>query len=233
MSAGAMLGASAFYNAVQGLRFDKSITGFEFKPSLGIVAKNIDDLGLALANHKEPLTESILTVMIPSIRKNFTSGGRPPWEELAHDTVRKRGTSKPILIRTGALRRGVTKIGIWSIGKTSATIRNLPENIWYGKVHQEGIEGDALSSGNWFAKYERAAIKRLGKEAKKSEITAEAFNIMDEGIKRHGPVRASRPGIPARPFVMFQDEDMDEIQEVFAEWMAQQAFKVGRFSANG
>lgn len=33
--------------------------------------------------------------------------------------------------------------------------------------------------------------------------------------------------IPARPFIMFQEEDVPKIQEIFAEWMTAQAIKYG------
>jgi phage gpG-like protein len=34
--------------------------------------------------------------------------------------------------------------------------------------------------------------------------------------------------IPARPFVLFQTEDIEAIQEIFIDWMEDQAEQVGR-----
>jgi phage gpG-like protein len=231
MSAGAMITTAQINASVGQLRFDKSITGFEFKPSIGIVAKQMNQLGLAIADMKVPLTKAVKDVMIPSIRKNFTSGGRPEWEELSTDTVRKRnGSSRPILVRSGALASGATSFGIWSVGSVSATVRDLPKNIWYGKVHQGGSSSNNLGAGNWFGKYRRAAEKQLGSDAPESEILKTAYELFDMRLKKHGPAPAATAEIPARPFIMFQDEDLDDIQDIFFEWLGDLARSVGKFS---
>src|SRR5690606_29929622 len=99
--------------SVSGLRIDGSIPGvqlgFTFSPTIGIVAKNVDKLGLDIRSFREPLKRAIQQVVIPSIRTNFDSGGRPAWEPLSEATLRWRqargiGGTAP-LIATGALRR--------------------------------------------------------------------------------------------------------------------------------
>lgn len=208
--------------SVGGIRFDKGIVaiGWEFKPSIGIVARDVDNLGLAITSMKEPLTRAVKNVMIPSVRQNFQVGGRPPWEPLAPYTVQERGGSAwPILQRTGALKKAATSFKIWTITDSAATVRNLPDDVWYGKLHQEGIGG--------FGSYIAAAKKALGAKASPRDITAEAFHMLDQakGVGGHHKV-----AIPARPFIMFQDDDEDAIQEVFADWLQELAVKVGRFS---
>lgn len=231
-----MVTASQIASAVQSLRFDKSIQGFEFKPSLGIVAKNIDKFAMDIRSFREPLKRSVQQVMIPSFKQNFTVGGRPErWQGLSKSTITRRGSTGPILVRSGKLRRGVTTLNIWSITPSAATIRDLPSRIWYGKVHQAGFggrEGNHFGSGNWFAKYERAARKSLGPYASEGEVTRLGFQMFDSRTLKHGaaPHSGEMSSIPARPFAVFQEEDMDKIQEVFAEWLIERARKAGVFS---
>jgi len=227
MAAGDFLTPSQIAASISKIRFDKSIEAFEFRPSLGIVAKRIDRFGIDIRSMREPLKRSVQQVMIPSIRKNFTVGGRPAWEPLAASTIKQRKSAWPILVRTGRLRRGVTTLKVWSIGQTTATIRDLPERIWYGKVHQGGVEGSGTNAGKWFAPYEKKAKELLGPDANKKEVTELAFKLHDKRLLQHGAAPAATAEIPARPFAVFQDEDLDDIQEIFADWLMERAERAG------
>lgn len=111
----------------------------KFRPSIGIMARKLDTLGANLRNFKQPLKESVKDVVIPSIRRNFDAGGRPKWVPLAAQTIkRKKGDRRP-LIRTGNLRRQMGYLKIWDIDNEKAMITDLPQSIWYGKVHQGGV----------------------------------------------------------------------------------------------
>lgn len=110
-----------------------------FTPSVGILARKLDTLGANIKNFREPLKEAVRDVMIPSIRRNFDAGGRPKWVPLAAVTIaRKRGDKRP-LIRTGNLRRQMGYQKIWTIDREKAMITDLPQSVWYGKVHQAGM----------------------------------------------------------------------------------------------
>lgn len=220
--------------------------GWSITPSLGIVARDMDRLALDIENLKVPMTRSIQRVVIPSVRTNFAVGGRPHWEPLAPDTVKLRGTSGPILFRSGRLRDAATSLQIWDIGKTSATIRELPQDAWYGVVHQSGIGG--------FARYIEAAKRKLKSQGRKlsgKNVLAEAFKAMDYVVgappppaspgkerkqgrtvppSEHVPVAASKAYIPQRQFLMFQEDDIDDILQIFAEWLEEEARKAGRFT---
>jgi len=212
--------------ALGGMRFDRDLdVGWQITPSIGIVAKDIDRMGLALASFKEPLEKSIKDVMMPSIRKNFESGGRPEkWPPLAEYTLQVKGLAgveggdKP-LIRTGALQRGASSFKIWDIGNTSATVRSLPDNIWYGAIHQQGSGG--------FAPFVAKASKSLGSKAGGLAVLKQAFKLLDEarGSGGHKAVQ-----IPQRRFIMFQEDDIDDIQDIFYLWMVKQTIEFGRFS---
>jgi phage gpG-like protein len=223
-----MVTASQIAASIDGLRFDKAITGFEFKPSLGIVAKQIDLFGADIRSMREPLQRSIKEVMIPSFAANFAAGGRPTWDDLSPATVARRGSARPILIQSGALAKVMSQQNIWSVGPTTATIKSLPQKVWYGNVHQGGHGGGGLAAGNWFAKYQNAARKMLGSEAEDHEVTAQAFKMFDKRLVSHGLAPADVT-IPARPFALFQEEDIDAIQYIFAEWLEERLQRIGRF----
>ena len=213
--------------ALGGMRFDRNLQlDWDISPSIGIVAKDIERMGLALSSFKEPLERAITTVMIPSFQKNFEKSGRPKWPPLAPYTLEVKGLQgvafgdKP-LIRTGALRRAVGLLSIWSIGSTSATIRSLPEHVWYGAIHQSGYGG--------FGVFMSAATRRLGAKANPIAIRKLAFKLNDEARGGFGKV-AKGQGIPQRQFIMFQEDDIDDVQTVFLEWMIEQTIEQGRFS---
>ncbi len=193
--------------------------GWQVTPSIGMVAKDIDRLGLDIRSYKEPLTRSIKQVMIPSIRKNFDAGGRPAWPELTADTIKIRGEAWPILRRTGKLRKAATQFNIWDVSSTSASVRRLPSTAWYGAIHQQGLGG--------FSGFMSGAKKSLGRGASSSDITRRAFEMMDEA-RGVGGGRAVE--IPQRRFIMYQEQDLDDIQEIFLEWFLDRARKVGRFT---
>lgn len=205
--------------ALGDLHFDHDIVVdmWRFTPSIGLVAKDIDKLGLAIQTFKTPLERSIRNVMIPSIRANFEQEGRPAWEPLAEDTVKLRGSSHPILERTGTLKRAATSFNIWTIGNASATVKSLPDNAWYGVVHQAGIGG--------FGQYLDAAKKVLGRGAGGLDVIKEAFRQMDRE-----PGKVHKVRIPQRRFIMFQEDDIDDVQQVFYEWLVEVTIAAGRFS---
>jgi phage gpG-like protein len=191
----------------KGLKLDKGLVNFAFKPSVGIVAKRIDILGLDIRSFREPLTESVKKVMIPSIQKNFQIGGRPGWEDLADYTQERRekegfGASEPILVRKGTLQRNMGFLSIWTITPTFAAIKDLPERIWYGKVQQEGYGSFA------------AVVRERGGDVKAA--------LAGTGSRTDKAVH-----IPARPFVDIQPEDAGAIQDVFDKWLTRRALAAG------
>lgn len=217
-----MVTASQIAAAIDRIRFDKRITAFEFKPSLGIVAKQLANFADELGDMREPLKKSVSDVMTISILENFVSGGRPPWEALSQTTLDRRaklGQGTMILVRTGALGEVASSEGVWSIGRQSATIRDLPQRVWYGKVHQAGAAGNQFAGGNWFKKYEGAARKALGPDEDDEEVSKLAFKMFDKRLLSHGPAPNASTDIPERPFAVFQDEDIDAIQNIFIDWI--------------
>lgn len=191
---------------------------FEFRPSVEIIARDMYKLGLDIQSFRVPLERSIREVMIPSIRKNFQLEGRPEaWEPLALYTEQIRGSARPILYRTGALEKAATSFGIWKITKDSATVQRLPDNVWYGALHQEGYGSLAVRA--------RQELTRLGFGTGPKSIQ-EYSNYL--GKMAEGGGRVTKSAIPQRKFILMQDEDADEIQEIFIEWMEDQVQQAGR-----
>lgn len=211
---------SEFIAALTGLRMDAEIRipEWDLEPTIGIAAARIKRLGLDIRSFKEPLTSAIKTVVIPSIRKNFDVGGRPAWEPLSEYTIKvRKGSAWPILQRTGALRKAATQFNIWTVSTTSAAIRSLPQKVWYGYVHQAGYGS--------FSIFTTEAAKRLGPGTSQKDINDEAFKLM-AAVRGEGHAAAIH--IPARPFIMFQDEDYSKVTAVFYNWMVMRAERVGR-----
>jgi len=200
-----------------GLRFDRVLyAGWSFHPAPGIVAKDIERLGLDIRSFRVPLVRAIRLVMMPSIRKNFEQGGRPEpgWEPLAEYTIQVRGDAWPILVRSGALKRTASSFNVWSITETTASIRQLPTRVWYGNIHQSGY-GSLMD----------VARRELGARAEPRDIQSRALQLF----------LGARPGrqqtktvIPQREFALFQVQDIEAIQEIFADWMEERADRVGR-----
>jgi phage gpG-like protein len=199
---------------VSGLKIDRNIVSFEFRPSIGIVAKRIDRLGLDIRSFRVPLTRAVKQVMIPSIQENFSSGGRPPWPALAEETVARK-KSDQILIATGALRRVMGQINIWSIGPTTATIRDLPPTVKYGLVHQAGAVGGSSS----FGAFARRVLDMSPKAGLSKGDVFDAMNIQASQERQGQVARGGTAEIPQRQFVMIQPEDEEKIVEIFSQWL--------------
>jgi phage gpG-like protein len=234
--------------AVSMLRFDtiKSIK-WEIKPSVGIVAKDVNRLGMDIRSFRAPLAKIVREVMIPSIRTNFAQQGRPKWAPLAASTVMARnGATGPILNRTGLLARRARQFNIWDIGEVSATIRRLPADVFYGVYHQAGAERETGSGGNnnnsailakkgsseakaLINKFIPRAARELNivgaiKDTDKKRVLARALGMaMDAGVWT----------LPARPFIMYQDSDIPKMELIFLNWMEERARHVGRFNDRG
>lgn len=224
-------GLSPRQSVRRGLRIDENIApiSFQFKPSLGISAREIDRLGLDIRSFREPLKRVIQRVMAPSFRENFEEEGRPDeWADLSDATLQireKMGFSGDrILDRTGLLKKTVQQLNIWTINETSATIRDLPSKVWYGKIHQAGFAGKGGSS-LWKSGGGKvsARTKAFGGDAKAAmqDLNDEINVALRNGTKRGRKAAGDRfvAEIPQRQFVLIQEDDFDAVEEIFVEWL--------------
>lgn len=198
---------------------------FLFEPSLKIVTEYVDVLNLKLNDFSVPIKKAIQDVIIPSIKMGFRTQGRSEWKQLSAFTLEMRGRGlvrfhQPggqgfrILDQTGNLKRGATSIRIWDITKTEGAIHNLPQKIWYGKMHQIGFSEGKLNtleapstknviSGSGYGKYGKTAAQIIAEQAA-------------------GKSGRSAPNVPARPFLVIYEEDDRKVKLTFGKWLDEQ-----------
>jgi len=171
-----------------------------FSPTLGIVAARINTLGTKVESFEEPLRKAVREVVIPSIQTNFRVGGRPAWPPHSPSTIEIRqrlgGGIGSLLVKTGALKAVMAQESIWTINKGMAILASLPEQVWYGNIHQGGYEGTGS-----------------GKSAKGKSLT----EIVERALS--GGAKSGAHFIPARPFAVLQPKDEQDIQAIFVEWL--------------
>lgn len=127
-----------------------------------ILADDLDAFAqYGIRSFREPLTKSVRTVIIPSIRTNFVSEGRPAWRPLAPATVLDRGASGPILDRSGRLKKVATQFNIWSYTRDSATITGLDSRVKYAAYHQSGTRKMPQRAFVVFQDEDEVAIERI------------------------------------------------------------------------
>lgn len=207
-----------------GLRLDQGIMAFDFQPTIGILARAVDKLGLDIESFEEPLTRAVREVMIPSIDQNFASQGRPRWEPLSEVTLairQREGSGNKILQRTGRLREAATSLDIWDIDGERAVIKELPQDVWYGTIHQAGYGsmGGAITSQIRKGASASEAARRV-----QSDLDARLREAMRTGTRVKA--RSAAP-IPARPFVVIQPEDEERIVDVFDQWLGEKMGEAG------
>jgi phage gpG-like protein len=183
-----------------------STIDIDIEPTIGILARKVDKLGLDIRSFKEPLKRAVQQVMIPSIRTNFLKHGRPRWQPLTTATVERKGHARP-LQDTGALMATMGQLNIWHIDGEKALIPDLPEAVWYGKVHQAGNDSFTRSKGK--STFGEGALIR--------------YDVIDDTFTNVGEEGA----IPQRRFIMLQPEDEEAIEEVFDEWLGERSARSG------
>jgi phage gpG-like protein len=100
------------------------------------------------------------------------------------------------------MRRTISQLNVWSITRTSALLNNVPEKIWYANLQQAGYGGKGAKKA-----------KTSGRKLRRKGGRAGLFTFENPGGQRR------TAAIPARPFVMLQDEDTTDIQKVFSKWL--------------
>lgn len=172
----------------------------EFRPSVAIIAGGLDKLSLDIRSFREPLKESLVQVIIPSIQDNFHAEGRPKWPSLADATIARKGFSN-ILLDSGKLFRTMQQQNIWTITKDYLVLQDLPQKVWYGKVHQGGATFGVRGGGGLQSTKKHMGYSLGGKAA------------------GSGKAESDTGSIPARPFVMLQPRDQQRIESIFRHWL--------------
>lgn len=182
----------------------------DMDPSPLILVAQFNKLGLDIRSFREPLKRSIQQVVAPSLQKNFDVEGRPDnWVPLAVGTITQKArigmnsTSARIpLFRYAKLYKQAGQLNLWKIdGLEGTAIAQLPENLFYGRIHQEGANEDGIGS-----------VSRH-----KSRATGKYVEIA-HGVQGF---------VPQRMWAVIQDEDVDGIEEVFDAWVQERLLLAG------
>jgi len=216
--------------------------GVTLEDTVGITAAKIDKLGLDIRSFRVPLERAVKNVMAPSLVENFNAQGRPDsWAPLSEATLEIRARmgweGGSILVLTGKLRKTMGQFNIWTINTKAAIIKGLPASVWYGNLQNSGYEGASMAS---LIKKHGSAFKAL-QEIQDRQRSVLASATLGRTTGKKGPagkrtLRVQSVGqalgggaasIPARPFIMFQDEDHDAITEIFIEWLGERMVKAG------
>jgi hypothetical protein len=117
--------------ASAGLRFPTGLVQFDFRPSVGIMVRDMEHFAIDIRSYRVPLERAVRQIMMPSITENFNTSGRPvPWAPLSDATWEKRAqdgwSGGDILIKSGTLRSVAGSFKIWKIGTGGAAVTGLP-----------------------------------------------------------------------------------------------------------
>lgn len=193
---------------------------FNFVRGAFLFASDIDKMGLSFKSWKEPLLKARDEVIIPSIKQNFQSQGRPAWKPLAKSTIYNRlmlGFPRgPILQRTGRLKRAATQKNIWEVtqvldrsgGADMLLLRTeyLDQLVPYARFHQLGARLPQTRTIGFLA-------GRVGTPGFGSRERTELF-----------PTSGGK--LPARPYIQITIQEEIEIYNIFAAHLAR---KVAEF----
>lgn len=149
------------------------------------------------AKSMTPAMKIIGEVVAQSVRKNFDEGGRPAWP--LSGRVKKHGGKT--LIKRGQAGGLLGSIH-W---KAYADRAEVSASKVYAAVHQFGFSGTV----NIPSHSRKVKTRDIGK-GKKQTLSGVGF------VKAH----SRKMNIPARPFLMVQNEDWGRIKQAIGDWLA-------------
>ena len=152
----------------------------------------------------QPALKRCGIVMTRSFALNFKQEGRPShWRPLSANTIagRRKGSSR-ILQDTGMLRMStISRTAPGNIYHLSRNMLKMGSNLKYAVYHQFGTQPYIIRPRN--AKVLRFTVAGTGRSRKR---------IVFAKVVHH-------PGLPARPFVVIQDEDVKAMREIFRSYV--------------
>lgn len=159
-----------------------------------------------------PLGQSA-AAMQQSIAKNFQAEGRPgSWQPLKQISLilRTNAGSDAILQDTGRLLASVTTSGgAGSVYELTASHAKIGSNLIYAALQQEG--------GTVTPKRAKVMARKV------TDAQAHAADMMGWPVSywSGGPhvIFGLSRTIPARPYLVVQDEDVKQFETIFATWL--------------
>lgn len=154
-----------------------------------------------------PAMKVIGAIIRTSVVRNFEKQGRPGWKGLSKTTKKLRGASGPILRRQGFAGGLMGSVEF----KADSDGVQVGTNKIYGAVHQFGAKKGSF--GTIMAKigtHSRRITQAFGRMIEPRTVT----------VSEHKRKMSLPWGdIPARPFLMVQDEDWNEIGAALGEFV--------------
>lgn len=192
---------------------DISLQDAEFQALLQRISHYTDDFG--------PLMLRLGIVMMRSVDKNFRAQGRPrAWAPLSDATLKRRrksGAGARILQDTGRLRLSIVRAqegaegAVWSLTRNSLT---MGSNLEYANIHQRGgvVKMKPRRMTLTFAKRKGKTLFATseGKIKGRRHAVVKTMDVTISGHEVH---------IPARPFLLFQDEDARGVARAMASYL--------------
>lgn len=145
-----------------------------------------------------PALKRCAVYMISSFDKNFKAGGRPvKWRELAMNTIAKRRKASNLaLMDTGMMR-------LSSLATTGK-----------GSIYQLRRDSLIMGTAVVYAKWQQWGTAPYTIRAIGGGLLA--FPVYDGFLTTR---QVNHPGIPERPFIMFQSEDVKEIEKIVVDYI--------------
>jgi phage gpG-like protein len=154
-------------------------------------------------------------LMLYSINQNFLESGRPnSWAPLSSSTLKQKvrnGYSSQPLIRGGILKGSIHY-------RTSSTRLTLGTSVKYAAIHQfggvinQGARNELFQRNRYLRGIRAGSFKR--------GIKLSGPNRVGFGFRARGFSMGARTiNIPARPFVLFQDQDIDDINKMVKDYI--------------
>lgn len=167
---------------------------------------------LAAKGHNlAPVMNRIGVIVVESVRENFKDEGRPTkWQPLSENYANGLLGKDPFL-KNGVLRRSVAKkLGIRKI-LYSGRVGGLKDSIQYQ------ASGNSVKIGT---NKIYGAIHQFGGTVKAADIYPKNKKALAWGGCLHPVKKVHRPAfeMPARPFLMVQEEDWRKIGGEVEEW---------------
>lgn len=172
-------------------------------PQPAVVAKSYFATAQQAQNLVFPMWEAINDVLIPEIDYNFAVEGRPSWEPLSEFTVLKR-TFGPRGELSGKRHSVMSSIkqGTPEFGASQRTaMRTLVKMLRDRDLLYESV----TSITSWDVSAEGASVVGM---------------LVDTvGYGTYHLTGRSSPPMPVRDFTTITDEGLDEIEDIFANWV--------------
>jgi phage virion morphogenesis protein len=187
-----------------GATIDVTIDDREVRELLERIRKRLGDL--------TPAMKIIGATVRTSVIRNFEKSGRPKkWKEHSKTTEKRRGKGAKILMAQG-LGAGLAGSINYKAGKDRVDI-GTPKV--YGAVHQFGAKKGSFGTVEaMIREHLRTITQAFGKPIPKKQVKVGAHKrktILPWG------------DIPARPFLMVQDEDWTEIRAALTDYLLEGA----------